>query len=306
MTEELFEAGAQKQVPAEEVAGAVAGEAAGDGGFGRGTGVVPAPGIVAGPEVRSRADDGSGTGVVPGTGGGPWTGIRSGAGAGFTQLARESSGHERGNWTVAILLAAAAVAAALVGAHASMVSNDANDSWQTALRMEVKRSAGAMNDVHSLYQGDLPVAIDILRAKISAEKLQAAAPGQDPAVAKALTIEAGVQTEMLATLQSSSDLAGNAAYALPSGGYDLAQRLTDIRAESPDILALDPDVLEAAGDRLAHKALLLTDALVPLSLCAFLGVLAQPLRRFRRPLLGSGAVALAVGAIFALGVEVLA
>ena len=212
---------------------------------------------------------------------------------------------DRGNGGVAILLAIAAVVAALIGARASMVSSDANDAWQSALRTEVKRSAAAMDDVQSLYQQDLPKAIEILRAQILTERLQAAQAGQTPAVAHALEVEAGVQTLLVQTLLSDSRLS-DSKYALPSGGFDLGKRLADIRAASPNLVALDPDALQARGDALAQKALLLTLALLPTSLCALFGVLAQPLRRYRRALLGSGSVALAIGVVMALGVEVLA
>ena len=213
---------------------------------------------------------------------------------------------ERGHSGVAILLALAAVAAAVIGARASMVSSDANDSWQSALRTEVKRSAAAINDVQSLYLNDLPVAVQVLRAKELAESMQAAQAGQTPAVQRALALEASVDGQLVDALTSSSDLAGGSAYALPAGGYDLGKRLADIRARSPDLVALNPDAIEATGDRLAQKALLLTFALIPTGLCALLGVLAQPLRRYRRQLLGSGIVALCAGVAMAVGVEVLA
>jgi hypothetical protein len=72
------------------------------------------------------------------------------------------------------------------------------------------------------------------------------------------------------------------------------------------MVALDPDGLQTSGDQLAQKAFLMTLALLPASLCALLGVLAQPLRRYRVVLLGSGAVVLAGGAVMAILVEVFA
>ena len=218
----------------------------------------------------------------------------------------QETSHDRGQGGVAILLAVAAVVAAIVGARASMVSSDANDSWQSSLRTEVKRSAAAMNDVQELYQTDLPTATEILRAQILAAELQAAEPGQSPTVHQALEVEAGVQSQLALALSPGSDLAGNSTFALPSGGYDLGKRLSDIRSQNAQLLALDPDGLQATGDSLAQKALLLTYALIPTGLCALLGVLAQPLRRRRNALLGSGVVALAVGVVMAIGVEVLA
>jgi len=217
-----------------------------------------------------------------------------------------ATSHNRGNGGIAILLAIAAVVAAIIGARASLVSSDANDSWQSALRTEVKRSAAAMNDVQTLYQSDLPTANQILRAQILAEELKAAEDGQSPAAKHALEVEASVQSQLAEVLLSGSQLANDPAYALPSGGYDLGKRLADLRSTSPQLMALDPDALQAAGDKLAQKALLLTLALIPTSLCALLGVLAQPLRRHRQALLGSGVVALAVGVVMAIGVEALA
>jgi len=218
----------------------------------------------------------------------------------------EVASHDRGYGGVAVLLAIAAVVAAIIGASASMISSSANDSWQSALRTEVKRSAAAMNDAQTLYQSDLPTAIEVLKAQILARELQAAEPGQSPAVQQALQIEASVQSQLAASLSSGAQLPSDPAYALPSGGYDLGKRLADIRSENAQLVALDPDSLQATGDGLAQKALLMTLALIPTSLAALLGVLAQPLRRYRRALLGSGVVALAIGVVMALGVGVLA
>jgi hypothetical protein len=213
---------------------------------------------------------------------------------------------ERGHSGVAILLTIAAVVAAIIGARVSMVSSAASESWQSALRTEVKRSAAAMNDVRYLYQTELPVAIRILQARLVQAELQAAAATTTGPAAEALLVEADVQAGIVSGLISSSNLAAQPDYALPSGGFDLARRLADLRAQNPDLVALDPDGLEAAGDKLANKAELLTLALLPTSSGAFLGVLAQPFKRRRGLLLAAGSAALAVGAVMALGVEVLA
>jgi hypothetical protein len=224
--------------------------------------------------------------------------------AAVSEMAVESP--ERGHGGVAILLTIAAVVAAIVGARVSMVSSEASDSWQSALRTEVKRSAAAMEDVRYLYQTELPVAIRILQARMVQSELQAAATTTTGPAGEALQVEADVQAGIVSGLISSSNLAAEPDYALPSGGFDLAKRLADLRAQSPDLVALDPDSLEAAGDRLANKAELLTLTLLPTSIGAFLGVLAQPFRRRRGLLLAAGSTALAVGALMALGVEALA
>ena len=214
--------------------------------------------------------------------------------------------HGGGNRGVAILLAATALIAALIAARASFVSSNASGYWQSALRTEVKRSAGALEDVRYLYQTELPLAVRILQARTLQAELQAAASGQTPAIQQALAIEVSVQAELLNALESSSDLATKPQYALPSGGLDLGKRLADLRGEAPDIVALDPDMLQATGDRQANKAQLLTFAELPIGAAALLGVLAEPFVQYRRRLLVAGTLAIAIGAALGIAVEALA
>jgi hypothetical protein len=215
---------------------------------------------------------------------------------------------EHGHTGVAILLTVAAIVAALIGVGAALTSSAASESWQSALRTEVKRSAGAMDDVRYMYQAELPIAIRIVEARIVESELLAASQGASGATKQALLMEASVQAQIVSALAPSSVMATTAEYTLASGGLDLGKRLAALRAQSPSLLALDPDGLEATGDRLANKAELLMTALLPTSAAAFLGVLAQPFKRRRLLLLRLGSVALAGGAVMALAVffEVLA
>jgi hypothetical protein len=213
---------------------------------------------------------------------------------------------EPGHYSVAALLAVAAVIAAAITARAFMFSSSADDAWQSALRTEVKRSAAVMVDVRSLYQDELPVAVQVLEARILAAEFRAKADGASGSAVQALELQAEAEANMANALTPSSQLASDGSYALPSGGFDLARRLADLRGQSPDLLALDPDALQSEGDNLANKAELLTLTLLPISAGAFLGVMAQPLRRHRRWLLAAGSLALAAGVAMAAGVEVLA
>jgi hypothetical protein len=213
-------------------------------------------------------------------------------------------GHSHGG--VATLLTIAAIVAALIGFRAATISSSASSSWQSALRTEVKRSAGAMEDVRSLYQDEMPLALRILQARMVQVEMLAAAQQQSGAARAALLLEANVQGQIITALSPSSDLTSRSDYALNSGAIDLGKALADLRAQSPNLLALDPDRLESTGDSLAHKAQLMTLALLPTSIAAFLGVLAQPIKRRRTLLLRTGGVALATGAVMALAVEFLA
>jgi hypothetical protein len=214
-------------------------------------------------------------------------------------------GHdERGHFGVAIILAIAAIAAAIIGTRASFIASDASDQWQSSLRTEVKRSAGVLIDIQSLYETELPTAVILLRASAFQQQLQAAAAGQSGAVKQALDMEAAAQAELVNGLASLSKLASQPEYALPSGGFDLARRLADLRSTTPNLIALDPDALQAEGDRLSNKAQLLTFALIPIGVSALLGLLGQPFERRRRLLLACALIALAAGIAMALGVEV--
>lgn len=212
----------------------------------------------------------------------------------------------RGQTGVAVLLTAAAIVVGIIGTRASFLAEQASDKWQSSLRAEIKRAAVAVNDIDSLYQTELPIAVRILQAQIAQQKLQAAASVTSGAEQHAVELEAAVQGQVVTNLISSSELAGQSGYGLPAGGFDLGKRLADKRAAYPEILALDPDALQTAGDQLSEKAQLLTLALIPTSFSALLGVLAQPFGRRRRLLLAGGTIALAVGVVMGLGMELLA
>jgi hypothetical protein len=209
---------------------------------------------------------------------------------------------ESGNGRVAVLLAVAAVVAALIGWQAAVISNSAGDDWQSALRTEVKRSASAQEDVRYLYQNELPVAIRVLQARALESAFSAAANIATGATKLALKIEADTQAQVASAIEKNYELTSSSAYGLPSGGLDLAKRLAAMRAGSPAILALDPDALEAQGDALASRANMLTLTLLPTSIGALFGVLAQPLRRYRDRLLALGWMGVVLGGGFAVAI----
>jgi hypothetical protein len=213
-----------------------------------------------------------------------------------------SSGTEPALLRMAFLLAAAAMAAAIVGARVSMLSGEASGKWESAVRLEVKRAAGAQESVRYLYDVEVPLAIRIIEARLIETRLEALPSGQTSG--QAVAIEKGVQIEVLKALEPSSDLT-KPIYALPSGGVDLGKRLADLRQDHPDQLTLDPESTQTQGDLLAQKAERLSLALVPFGLCALLGVLAQAFASRRRQLLRSGWVVFALGAAVAVAVEVL-
>ncbi|MGA3056469.1 MAG: hypothetical protein ABSE70_00315 [Candidatus Limnocylindrales bacterium] len=231
----------------------------------------------------------------------PATELATAGGPEGPPLLEHQPASEAGQRGVALLLAAAAVAAAVVGARVSFVSGDASGHWQSTVRLEVKRSTGAQENVRYLYETEVPVAIQILRSRLVLQKLEAI-PAAQGGTSDVVAIEKSVQTEILRALEPSLDLT-KPAYSLSGGGVDLGKRLADLRAAEPDILAVDPNAAQAAGNRLSNKAVLMSLALVPFGVCGMLGALAQAFASRRRVLLRSGAVTLAAGLLLALAVE---
>ena len=244
---------------------------------------LPAGAAVEAAALEASAGDGHGSGGAP----------------------KEGQGDEshRG---VAVLLGLAAILAAIVGVRATGLSSDASDTWQSALRTEVKRSAGALEDIRYLYQTEVPPVVTIIGTRIQEAELRAAAAKESGAVADTLAREADVKANVLAAISPSYELATNPAYARPNGGVNLGLRLADLRNGKPDLVALDPDAIQATGDALGAKAAAMTLPLLPIGVAALLAALAQPFASRRRMLLGAGAVVLALGALAAVTVELLA
>jgi hypothetical protein len=210
---------------------------------------------------------------------------------------------EAGQRGVALLLAAAAVAAAIVGTRVSLIAGEASGSWQSAVRLEVKRSTGLQENVRYLYGVEVPLALTILETRTALARLESLTPAQG-GNSSAVTIEKSVLTEILKVLDKGSDLTG-ADYALSDGGVDLGKRLAELRSETPAILAIDPDATQARGDNLARKAGIMSIALIPFGLCALLGAMAQAFAARRRRLLEYGVAVLVSGVAMAAAVEVL-
>lgn len=221
---------------------------------------------------------------------------------------RPGNGHPggEGHRGVAVLLGMAAILAAVTGVRATALSSDASDTWQSAVRTEVKRSAGALSDIRYLYQSEVPPVVTILATRLREAELRAAAAKETGPVADALTREADVAASVLAAVSPTYELGTHPAYALPGGGVNLGLRLADLRGQNPELVALDPDAIQAAGDTLGAKAAAMTLPLLPIGIGALFGVLAGPFAGRRRLLLALGAASLAFGTLAAVAVEVLA
>ena len=210
---------------------------------------------------------------------------------------------------VAILLACAAVLAALVTTGAAFLSGAASNSWQSALGNEVKRSAVALEELRYVYSVEADQAFTVATEEVRAQELRAAASLQPASIGATLTAEADVYDGAAEAMRPASDVAKDARYALPGGGYDIGLRLADSSTADARANAAagmeDPDALMASGDSGADRATRLQAVAIAVGAAFLFGAMAQAFRQRRRLFLALGWAALLVATLLALAVVLL-
>jgi hypothetical protein len=204
---------------------------------------------------------------------------------------------------VAVLLALAAAAAALIGGRASLVSSSASGSWQASVRQEVKRSAATVEDVRYVFTVVAPQAVDVVAARIQAEKLRGVGGSRGGLLRELLVQEARVRETFADTFAEANDLVVDR-YRVGEG-YDVWRFLAATRRANPELLAVDPDEPMAHGDEATSRARRGVAATIPVAGAFLAGALAQGFPGRRRILVVLGFVLLAAGVIGAVLVEVL-
>jgi hypothetical protein len=206
---------------------------------------------------------------------------------------------------VAILLALAATVAAVLGARAAVVSSAASETWQTAVREEVKRSAALVEDVRYVYAVEAAVALRAAAAAVEADELRQSADSLGDAEKTAAESEAFIRQTSADALAGAFDLTKDSRYHV-GDGYDVAARLADIRNEHPDLVALDPDATMDKGSEDSRHGWSLVAATIPAAIAFLCGSLAQGFPRYRSPLLVAGftflVLAVAAGVLVEVGV----
>ena len=207
---------------------------------------------------------------------------------------------------VAILLAAAALIAAGVGIRAATLSDAGTDSWQTAIREEVRRDARIVSDVRRLYGEDAAVAFDIAEMQIRAEEgVKEAGSSKGPA-AGVLRSEAAARGELAKSLTKTSSGLIDAPEEAPNlDGGDLFARLAELRKEAGAAAQLDPEATLDEGSDSAEKSSWLTASVILVSLAFLCGALAAGLPSAGRLLLRAGYTFVGAGLVGAVGVELL-
>lgn len=201
-----------------------------------------------------------------------------------------------GGGGVAVVLALAALLAALLGGRAALLSDTAGDAYDKSMRTHVKQAAAAVEDIRFVYGDEASVAFLEVTARARADALRRQAESADPETATALEAEAQVQWAVAEALSSSSEITSSHRYRDAEGRLDIAARLGDVRAQSPDLVDLAPDAFEAEGRTAARRASVATAATVPAALAFAFGALTQGWPRRRRLLLRLAFLFLLVGA----------
>ena len=206
---------------------------------------------------------------------------------------------------VAVLLAAAAVVAAVIGFRAALLGDSGSDTFHTAVREDVKRGNSIVEDARFIYEEEAPNALSVAVQRIQAEETEREAKSADPEVRDLVQTEASKHEGILGIILEASAIASEPNYAR-GDGFDVIDRLADNRAETPELSGLDPDATADLGIDRSRKATMLVAATIPAGLAFLFGALAQgfPTRRRQFVYAGFGAVSIAV--LAAILIEVLA
>lgn len=189
----------------------------------------------------------------------------------------------------AIVLAAAAILIAVVGARAAMLKGQASSHWDSAVRVEVKLGASEISDA-SLARNEAGVAADIAERLLRSVELRNQVQISDTVTAQTLLSESEVLRQVAATQgQPDERFFGS------DGSFDLPGRIADLRSRQDTGEASSPEELVEQGDELARRASLMALAALPAALAILLASLAQPFPRRRALLVVLALVALAIG-----------
>jgi hypothetical protein len=204
---------------------------------------------------------------------------------------------------VAILLAAAAVVAAVIGARAASVGDEGSDTYHSSIRQDVKAGAALVEDVRFVYQEEAALAFQVAESIARSQESRLQAQESEGLAKSLLESDAGSQEGVVKTLRGSSDLAFDPKYEVPGGGYEVLERLADVRAENPDLVAIDADSTEERATDMNFESALLIATTVPAALAFLCGALANGFPSARRWLVPVGFALTGLSLILALIVE---
>ncbi len=143
------------------------------------------------------------------------------------------------------------IAVAVLVFVAGLLSSQAAGEWQSMTRLEVKRSAGLLQDAVKLYGDEAVVALDVAVLEARARVLN----GEEA------EIERGAVDAVRDAASKTEGLAAGDRYRADDGSFDAGKRLADLRQAG---VAADPDAALRAGDEKRRHAVVVALLVVPL------------------------------------------
>jgi hypothetical protein len=208
---------------------------------------------------------------------------------------------------IAVLLAAAALTTALIGARTANLAGAAGGAWETGVRVQAKRGVARTSAEFLVHTAALPNVAKFQEARIRTKEYLRELRRSD------LTQVEYEALRVLALVESERTKAMFDAIATEQGyfdeqnydNFDLDRRLADERRESLRGLE-DPQEVRAAGDDRSTDAVSEALAGLPAALAILLVSIAQVVSQTRKALLWAGAIALTASITAALALEVVA
>ena len=205
---------------------------------------------------------------------------------------------------VAILLAASALVAAVIGGRVAFRSFTATSLWQQSVREETKRAAAYVETLRFLYTSEQPLAFALSEARFRSEELEKMLPTLSGTDRSVVELEQVLQNYLSSgQLAEASPLFNDPKYRSDKG-FAIAPRLADLLNEHPDLLAIDPERTRVAGNKASTHAIRLMATTIIVALAFMCGTLAQGFARRRQAFLSVGTVLLVIGTASAAVVEV--
>src|SRR5689334_11735613 len=197
---------------------------------------------------------------------------------------------------VALLLAATAIAAGVIGARRDDLAGGAGGDWARAVRVEVKRSIATTSADQLVYGTTVPNVAQLQQATVQA-KAYLAELGGDPGLTEAERDALGIRarTEYTRSIELSRTTGAYARYFGPDhySHFDVGRAVADERRDALQGLE-DPVAIRSDGDALSDYSVADGVAQVLIAVVVLLASVAIVVNRARSAVLLAGFAVLAV------------
>lgn len=159
--------------------------------------------------------------------------------------------------------------------------SEAGGLWQDSIREDVRRSAALQEDVRYVYADEAALGFRVAAAEARADGLR-----ELKNTSRLATSEYTIATQTAFAFGQAAppdSLIGGVSYARGDLGYDVAQRLADVRARHPELRDLNPDATQNRAHRhAAHGTIAACTGIVAAVIAALTACARAPVPRRRR------------------------